>query len=104
MTRRPMRRLADLLPDVAARLGIEAELQDASRAQTWELLVAELVPPAAGRLPCARGPPAGPGRERPGRGHGPGAAAARARSCWMPSRRSRAGAGVTELKVVVRPG
>lgn len=49
MTRRPMRRLADLLPGVAAHLGIESELREASRAQTWELLVAELVPPAAGR-------------------------------------------------------
>jgi hypothetical protein len=43
-----MRRLSDLLPDVAARLGIESELEDASRSHTWELLVAELVPPAAG--------------------------------------------------------
>jgi hypothetical protein len=49
VTRRPMRRLSDLLPDLAARLGIEAELREASRAQTWDLLVAELVPPAAGR-------------------------------------------------------
>ncbi len=48
MTRRPMRRVSDLLPDVAARLGIDAELQAATRARTWELLVAELVPHAAG--------------------------------------------------------
>jgi hypothetical protein len=47
MTRRPMRRLSDLLPDVAAQLGIGAELQAASQARTWELLVAELVPHAA---------------------------------------------------------
>ena len=48
MTRRPMRRLSDLLPDVATRLGIGEELREASRAQAWELLVAELVPHAAG--------------------------------------------------------
>ncbi len=48
MTRRPMRRLSDLLPEVAARLGIHEELHEASRAQAWELLVAELVPHAAG--------------------------------------------------------
>jgi hypothetical protein len=43
-----MRRLSDLLPEVASRLGIAGELHDASRAQAWELLVAELVPHAAG--------------------------------------------------------
>lgn len=48
MTRRPMRRLSDLLPEVATRLGIGAELQGATRARTWESLVAELVPHAAG--------------------------------------------------------
>ena len=48
MTRRPMRRLSDLLPDVATRLGIREELREASRAQAWELLVSELVPHAAG--------------------------------------------------------
>ena len=48
MTRRPMRRLSDLLPDVATRLGIREELHEATRAQAWELLVAELVPNAAG--------------------------------------------------------
>ena len=51
MTRRPMRRLSDLLPDVATRLGIGAELHEASRARAWELLVAELVPHAAGSCP-----------------------------------------------------
>jgi hypothetical protein len=48
MTRRPMRRLSDLLPDLASHLGIDGELQAATRARTWELLVAELVPHAAG--------------------------------------------------------
>ncbi len=51
VTRRPMRRLSDLLPDVATRLGIGAELHEASRARAWELLVAELVPHAAGSCP-----------------------------------------------------
>jgi Dna[CI] antecedent, DciA len=48
MTRRPMRRLSDLLPALASHLGIDAELHAASQARTWELLVAELVPHAAG--------------------------------------------------------
>lgn len=48
MTRRPMRRLADLLPEIADRLGIEDELRVASQARRWEMLVAELVPHAAG--------------------------------------------------------
>jgi hypothetical protein len=48
MTRRPMRRLSDLLPDLASQLGIDRQLQAATRARTWELLVAELVPHAAG--------------------------------------------------------
>jgi len=48
MTRRPMRRLSDLLPEFATRLGIGEELHEISRAQAWEALVAELVPQAAG--------------------------------------------------------
>ncbi len=43
-----MRRLSDLLPDVAERLGIRPELQAASRDHSWERLVARLVPPATG--------------------------------------------------------
>lgn len=47
MTRRPMRRLSDLLPDVATHLGIR-ELRAANQALTWERLVADLVPHASG--------------------------------------------------------
>lgn len=43
-----MRRVSDLLPDVAERLGIRPELQAASRNHSWERLVARLVPPATG--------------------------------------------------------
>ena len=62
---------------------------DASRAQTWELLVADLVPPAAGRCHVLEVRPPALVVSAAGRGHRPGAAAARARCCWMPSRRSR---------------
>ncbi len=48
MTRRPMRRLSDLLPDVATRLGIGEELHAASRAGPGKWPIAELVPQAAG--------------------------------------------------------
>jgi hypothetical protein len=48
MTRRPMRRLSDLLPDVATHLGIQPELRAANQALTWERLVADLVPHASG--------------------------------------------------------
>lgn len=46
--RRPMRRLGDLLPEVAGRLGIEQELRRARQMSVWQHLVAELVPAAAG--------------------------------------------------------
>ena len=46
--RRPMRRLSDLLPSVASQLGFEAELQLALAMSSWERLVAEHVPAAAG--------------------------------------------------------
>lgn len=42
--RRPMRRLADVLPEVAASLGIEDELRRARQLAAWQRLVAELVP------------------------------------------------------------
>ncbi|MDP8905323.1 MAG: hypothetical protein M3N29_08405, partial [Chloroflexota bacterium] len=48
MTRRPMRRLGDVLPDVAAGLGIAEELRRARQIAAWSRLVAELVPAAAG--------------------------------------------------------
>jgi predicted nucleic acid-binding Zn ribbon protein len=42
-----MRRLGDVLPEVAAVLGIEDELSRARQLATWQRLVAELVPGAA---------------------------------------------------------
>lgn len=51
MTRRPMHRLSDLLPEAVAALGIGDELTTASRERTFESLVGELVPAAVGR--CA---------------------------------------------------
>jgi hypothetical protein len=44
-----MRRLGDLLPEIAGSLGIGAELSRARQASAWERLVAELVPAAAGQ-------------------------------------------------------
>ena len=46
--RRPMRRIGDLLPGLAAELGLDAQLEQAIAMSSWERLVAELVPPAAG--------------------------------------------------------
>lgn len=43
-----MRRLGDLLPEVASTLGIEEELRRARQMATWQRLVAELAP-AVGR-------------------------------------------------------
>ncbi|CAN5733581.1 hypothetical protein BH23CHL7_BH23CHL7_02890 [soil metagenome] len=47
--RRPMRRLGDLLPEVAGALGIEPELRRARQTSAWQRLVAERVPAAAGQ-------------------------------------------------------
>ena len=46
--KRPMRRLSDVLPAVASQLGLEEQLALARAMASWERLVAELVPPAAG--------------------------------------------------------
>lgn len=43
-----MRRLGDVLPDIATRLGIEPQLRLSRQMATWRRLVAELVPAAAG--------------------------------------------------------
>ena len=48
MTRRPMRRLSELLPDVVAALGITDELATAGRERSWEAIIADLVPAAVG--------------------------------------------------------
>jgi hypothetical protein len=46
--RRPMRRVGDMLPGVAAQLGIEAELRLARQMADWQRIVGEHVPAAAG--------------------------------------------------------
>lgn len=46
--RRPMERIGELIPDAARRLGLEDELRLARAGATWDALVAERVPPAAG--------------------------------------------------------
>ena len=46
--KRPMKRLSDVLPTVASELGLEAQLQQGRAIASWERLVAELVPAAAG--------------------------------------------------------
>lgn len=46
--RRPMRRLGDLLPQVASELGIAGELRRARQMAAWQRLVAEMAPAAAG--------------------------------------------------------
>ena len=53
-----MRRVGDLLPETAAALGLEEELRLARAMATWQVLVEELVPAAAGatRLVELRGP------------------------------------------------
>jgi hypothetical protein len=43
-----MRRVGDMLPGVAAELGIQDELRLARQLTAWERIVAEHVPPGAG--------------------------------------------------------
>lgn len=43
-----MRRVGDVLPAVAADLGIDRELRFARQMAAWQRIVAERVPPAAG--------------------------------------------------------
>ena len=47
-TRREMRRVGDVLPSIAADLGIDEELRFARQMAAWQRLVGELVPAAAG--------------------------------------------------------
>jgi hypothetical protein len=56
--RRPMRRLGDLLPEVAGSLGIDAELRRARQMAAWQRLAGELVPIASGSQLLAIQPPA----------------------------------------------
>ena len=46
--RRPMRRIGDLLPEAAAALGLDAELDQARAITSWDRLVEELAPRASG--------------------------------------------------------
>lgn len=47
-SRRPLRRVGDLLPDAARELGLEEQLRWARAAVAWERVVEERVPGAAG--------------------------------------------------------
>ncbi|MFO7532726.1 MAG: DciA family protein [Candidatus Limnocylindrales bacterium] len=44
--RRPVHRLADLLPGIASQLGLDEELRSARAISSWNRIVSELVPPA----------------------------------------------------------
>ena len=46
--RRPMRRVGDVLPTVAAELGIDGELRLARQMAAWQRIVEERVPAASG--------------------------------------------------------
>ena len=52
--RRPMERIGELIPEAARRLGLEDELRLARAGSTWDALVAERVPPAAGACRLVR--------------------------------------------------
>lgn len=52
--RRPMTRIGDLLPDAARGLGLEDELRLSRAMATFEAIVAERVPPAAGACRVVR--------------------------------------------------
>jgi hypothetical protein len=52
-------RVGDLLPEAARRLGLEEELRLARAIATWDAIVAELVPPAAGACRLTRLEPDG---------------------------------------------
>ncbi len=56
--KRPMRRLSEVLPTIAAEFGLDEELRLARAMSSWEHLVAEHVPAAAGasRLIAIRPP------------------------------------------------
>lgn len=46
--RRPVHRLADLLPGIASQLGLDEELSAARGLSSWQRIVEEQVPTAAG--------------------------------------------------------
>ena len=98
-----MVRLGDLIPDAARALGLEDELRLSRAIATFEALVAERVPAAAGRLP---GHPArGVRARRRGRraDRRPGAAPPRT-ELLTAFAAAPGGVGVRELRVHVRRG
>jgi hypothetical protein len=46
--RQPPKRVGEVLPDVAAKLGIENELRFARQVSAWQRIIAERVPAATG--------------------------------------------------------
>lgn len=52
--RRPCERIGDLIPDAARRLGLDAELRQARAMGTFETIVAEHAPGAAGACRAIR--------------------------------------------------
>ena len=90
--RRPMQRLGDLIPEAARRLGLEEELRLARAISTWDAIVAEHVPAAAGATTAAAHGRLH-ARRRGGRAdRRPGAAAPGARADHgIPGRAGRAG-------------
>jgi predicted nucleic acid-binding Zn ribbon protein len=54
LRRRRPERIGDLLPEAARRLGLETELRLARAITTWDALVEERVPPAAGACRLVR--------------------------------------------------
>lgn len=52
--RRQPARIGDLLPEAARQLGLDAELRLARASATWDALIAERVPPAAGACRLVR--------------------------------------------------
>ncbi len=105
VTRRPMRRLSDLLPDVATHLGIEAELRrrvavprpGSCWSRSWcrrpraAATLLEVRPPTL----VVSAPDAATAQEL---------RLQRIDRCWTRSRCCRRARGCTELRVVVRPG
>ena len=46
--RRPVQRIGELLPGIASQLGLDEELRTARAMSSWQRLIEELVPAAAG--------------------------------------------------------
>ena len=98
-----MRRLGDMLPGIAAGLGIEAELRLARQMAAWERLISERIPGAAGAShllsvqPPALVVSASQPERRPGTAPAPGRAADGV-CAELPE-----GVRLLELRVVVRP-